>query len=58
MDATMLQRCLASVIKESDLLESVADIDKDGFVTIVDVTYIQRWLVNIKIKYAINSEIK
>ncbi len=54
----MLQRCLASVIKESDLLESVADIDKDGFVTIVDVTYIQRWLVNIKIKYAINSEIK
>lgn len=58
MDATMLQRCLASVIKESDLLESVADIDKDGFVTIVDVTYIQRWLVNIIIKYAINSEIK
>ena len=54
----MLQRCLASVIKESDLLESVADIDKDGFVTIVDVTYIQRWLANIKIKYAINSEIK
>ena len=38
---------LASIPLPFEFDENVADVDRDGEVTIVDVTMIQRWLVEL-----------
>ena len=38
---------LASISLPFEFDENVADVDRDGEVTIVDVTMIQRWLVEL-----------
>lgn len=47
IDATYIQRKLASIPILFELNETVADTDEDGSVTIIDATYIQRWLANL-----------
>lgn len=47
IDATNIQRYLASIPITFELSEKVADTDEDGEVAIIDVTFIQRWLVGI-----------
>lgn len=44
-DATFIQRDLASVELPFILDDRAADVDKDGFISIVDASYIQRWLI-------------
>ena len=47
VDATYIQRKLASIPIPFELNNTVADVDKDGEVTIIDATFIQRWLANL-----------
>ena len=44
IDATYIQRQLASIPIPFEFNDTVADTDGDGSVTIIDATYIQRWL--------------
>lgn len=48
IDATYIQRHLASIPIPFVLDEAIADTDEDGLVSIMDATYIQRWLANLK----------
>ena len=48
LDATYIQRYLASITIPFELNEAIADTDEDGNVAILDTTYIQRWLANLK----------
>ncbi|MBQ3417251.1 MAG: leucine-rich repeat protein [Ruminococcus sp.] len=48
IDATYIQRHLASIPIPFVLDEAIADTDEDGLVSIMDVTYIQRWLAHLK----------
>lgn len=48
VDATFIQRHVASIPIPFVLDETVADTDGDGIVSIMDATYIQRWLANLK----------
>ena len=48
IDATFIQRHLASIPIPFVLDEMIADTDEDGTVAILDATYIQRWLANLK----------
>ena len=48
IDATYIQRSLASIPIPFEMDSYVADTDGDGTVTILDATYIQRWLANLK----------
>ena len=43
VDATVIQRCQASLITLSDEAIRLADVDHDGESGIVDATWIQRW---------------
>ena len=47
IDATFIQRKLASIPIPFELDKNIADVDKDGDVTIIDATMIQRWLVDL-----------
>ncbi|MBQ3265800.1 MAG: dockerin type I repeat-containing protein, partial [Ruminococcus sp.] len=47
VDATYIQRKLASIPIPFEFYDTVADEDKDGEVTIIDATFIQRWLANL-----------
>ena len=47
VDATFIQRKLASIPIPFEFNETVADTDGDNNVSIIDATYIQRWLVNL-----------
>ena len=48
IDATYIQRKLASIPIPFEMNDSIADTDGDGSVTIIDATYIQRWLASLK----------
>lgn len=48
LDATFIQRKLASIPISIEFNDIVADTDCDGSVSIIDATYIQRWLANLK----------
>ena len=48
IDATYIQRHLASIPIPFVLDEVIADTDEDGLVSIMDATYIQRWLAHLK----------
>ena len=47
IDATYIQRHLASIPIPFVLNEVIADTDEDGSVTILDATFIQRWLASL-----------
>ena len=47
VDATYIQRKLASIPIPFEFNNTVADVDKDGEVTIIDATFIQRFLANL-----------
>ena len=47
MDATRIQRLLASLITEDDISLAAADVDEDGEVSIMDATRIQRYLAGL-----------
>ena len=47
IDATYIQRQLASIPIPFDFNDAIADTDEDGSVTILDATYIQRWLASL-----------
>lgn len=48
IDATYIQKRLASIPIPFEINEAIADTDEDGSVTILDATYIQRWLASFK----------
>ena len=48
IDATYIQKKLASVAIPFEFNEKAADTDEDSVVTIIDATYIQKWLASIK----------
>lgn len=48
IDATFIQRKLASIPIPFDFNDKIADTDDDGSVSIIDATYIQRWLAGLK----------
>ena len=47
IDATFIQRQLASIPISFEFNNKVADTDEDESVTIIDATYIQRWLASL-----------
>ncbi|MBQ6153975.1 MAG: CotH kinase family protein [Ruminococcus sp.] len=47
LDATMIQKKLASLLTLSELQMSLADTDGDGYVTVLDATRIQKWLASL-----------
>ena len=47
IDATCIQRHLASIPSSFAFIEALADTDGDGGTTIIDATFIQRWLANL-----------
>ena len=47
IDATYIQRHLASIPIPFVLDEAIADTDEDGLVSIMDATYIQRWIASL-----------
>ena len=47
MDATRIQRLLASLITEDDISLAAADVDEDDAVTVMDATRIQRYLAGL-----------
>lgn len=48
VDATFIQRHLASIPIPFEFNNTIADTDEDGNVSIIDATYIQRWLASLK----------
>ena len=50
VDATHIQRDLASIVSFTDDQRKIGDVDGDGVTTIVDATYIQRWLAGLSSK--------
>ena len=48
IDATYIQRKLASIAIPFEFNDTIADTDEDGSVTIIDATYIQRWLASLQ----------
>ena len=47
VDATFIQRKLASIPIPFEFNETVADTDGDNDVSVIDATYIQRWLASL-----------
>ena len=47
IDATYIQRKLASIPIPFEINETIADTDDDGSITILDATFIQRWLASL-----------
>ena len=58
IDATYIQRKLASIPIPVDFNEALSDADEDSLITIMDATYIQRWLVQLKSNDNIGKNIK
>lgn len=48
IDATFIQRELASIPIPFVMDEIIADTDEDGVLSIIDATFIQRWLASLK----------
>ena len=57
IDATYIQRYLASIPLGFDFDEDVADTDDDGEVSILDATFIQRWLVSLSSNESIGKPV-
>lgn len=57
IDATFIQRKLASIPIPFEMNEATADTDGDGEITIIDATYIQKYLVSLPIPYEIGKPI-
>lgn len=57
LDATFIQRYLASFALPFELSEATADADEDGEVSIIDATHIQRWLVSLPCNNSIGKPI-
>ena len=58
MDATMIQQKLAQIIKLSDEQFYKADVDADSYLTILDATSIQLYLVQFDVDLPIGEPIK
>ena len=58
IDATLMQRYLASVAYPAGCNFAHGDVDGDGTITILDVTYIMRYLASIDVPYPINEPIQ
>lgn len=57
IDATLMQRYLASVAYPDYCNFANGDVDGDSVITILDVTYIMRYLASIDVPYPINEPI-
>ena len=57
LDATVIQRVLASLVGEERLNSKAADADRDGEVTILDATVIQRFLADMQVAHPIGRPI-
>ena len=57
IDATFIQRYLASLAIPFEMNEATADTDGDGEITIIDATFIQRHLASLPIPYDIGKPI-
>ncbi|MBQ3416698.1 MAG: dockerin type I repeat-containing protein [Ruminococcus sp.] len=55
IDATTIQKKLASLPVSADYNERAADVDGDGVVSVIDATYIQKYLASLEVPYAINK---
>ncbi|MBK6087125.1 leucine-rich repeat protein [Ruminococcus difficilis] len=58
IDATFMQRYLASVAYPAYCNFAHGDVDGDGTITILDVTYIMRYLAGIDVPYPVNEPIQ
>ena len=47
LDATTIQKKLASLLTLNELQMRLADTDEDGYVTVLDATRIQKWLASL-----------
>lgn len=57
LDATRIQRYLASLIDETQIDIDAADVDSNG-IDIIDATQIQRWLAGFAVQYAISETLE
>ena len=57
IDATFIQRHLASLAIPFKMNEATADTDGDGEITIIDATFIQRYLASLAVPYDIGNPI-
>ena len=58
IDATVMQRYLASVAYPTYCNFAYGDVDGDGTITILDVTYIMRYLASIDVPYPVSEPIQ
>ncbi len=47
LDATFIQKHLATIAIPFEISTTVCDVDSDGKITVVDATYIQKWLATL-----------
>ena len=57
LDATAIQKKLASIITFNKTQERVADVDRDNTITVLDATYIQKFLASMPCPAGINQPI-
>lgn len=57
IDATVMQRYLASVAYPAGCNFTYGDVDGEGVISILDVTYIMRYLAGIDVPYPVNEPI-
>ena len=55
-DATLILRSAIDMITLTDKQNRAADVDGDGYVTVIDATLIQRYLANKPVNYDIGKE--
>ena len=57
LDVYNAQQYIAQIKSSKSIDVDAADVDYDGFVTVIDVTFIQRYLVGFEIPYSIGKTI-
>ena len=57
VDATLIQRCDARMVKLSEKAIPAADVDQDGEVSIIDATWIQRYMAQLNAPEGIGKPI-
>ena len=55
LDATTIQKALASLLTLDEESRKAADVDGDDSMSIIDATAIQKWLASIAVPYAIGE---
>ena len=55
-DATKILRCVVDLETLTDVQTLAADVDGDGFVTVIDATIIQRYIAEMPVKYDVGKE--